>query len=164
MKRYKMPLIFPIMATLVFIGIVLYDRIAPSRYVLLNYYHDLPLHNIKRPPNRGVIHINDTLIISGSIPLVENKSGIDALDGVRPSHSPLTKEERAKILPRLGDLAHPYLIYKKKNNDTVVAIKNESDTLKYILTYTEKESHWLDTLTFGDVFDYLFKQRNNEKK
>lgn len=165
MRRHIISYIYlPIIGVIMLILMVVIEFVLKPDYIALNYRHRLPPTIVNLSPGRGAVYINDTLIANSSIPLVENKSNIDARDGIKPDYSPLSKEERAKILPRLGALAPPYLIYKKENNDTIVVVKNERDTLKYVLTYEEEEGHWLDTLTFKDLFDHMFKQKNDEKE
>lgn len=85
---------------------------------------------------------------------VEDNSTTNPHNEISPT--PRNEEHKMELPPRLGSLTPPYQVYKKKNSDTLVAIKNKTDTLKYLLTYTMDEVYPSDTLTFSDLLRSIF--------
>lgn len=88
-----------------------------SLFTVVNSTHD-----------RGDIILNDSLLVKASIPVLQYPKKFLFWNALKPVISFTNKEYEYK----LGDIEIPYLLIKKKYNDTLYTIK-DNDTLLLLL-------------------------------
>jgi len=127
---------------IVMVSIDIYSR----KGRILKLSEGIDLYPDKIEFDKGVIIINDSIVIAGNAPQITHISSFI----VSEKTPPLFSTNNNDYIPNLYDLEAPYKIIKKANVDTIIIIK-EVDTLYFkFIDYEEKDPN---DPTFSDLFN-----------
>ena len=128
MEKIKYHLLFLSIIFILFIIFIYNDVKHIGKFNTVTYKDSIyTIVNIKQ--NRGDIFLNERFLIKANIPVLQYPKSFSSWEALRPTISFINKGYQYK----LGDIEIPYLLVKKKYNDTLYAIKDK-DTLLLLLS------------------------------
>lgn len=122
----KRALLLGIIPFLIFVSMITFEIFRKSNYNLISQDTELNIDVTHLKTSRDVLIINDKFTLSSSCKLISNNNRVT----INEKNPPLWSSSKSSYNPVIGDIIEPYLLIKKRNNDSLFVVKNK-DTLVF---------------------------------